>query len=699
MVENWAYIDFEFNESSEKHPNLVCCCITTVDTEYGKEHFDFWLHYDAQGKHSLIEKLLQLQSLGFVFVAYAAEAEARCFLALGLNPTTFKWLDLFLEYRCLLNQNHSLAYGKQLIKGKEVFTRAPSKNKYSLSEEELLDVNKSKPEDGLAAAVFKLLGKKIDTAFKDSVRSLILSKPAKFTDEEQRTIVEYCRSDIECLSRLREAQLKEYFRLTTNCREERRFLFKEMLSRGEYAARSAKMVSSGYPIDIIKTRAFVSRVTDILASVQTEINELFPSISPFTRGTDYQYSWSQTRTREWIFRWLKANPGKRWMLTKGKKYSLALAAWERNFHFRHTYPKDNFGAQMLRYLRIKQNLHGFVPKKGGKSDERTFWDAVGSDNRVRPYFNIYGSQSARSQPSSISFIPLKSAWMRVLISPRPGRAICGIDYSSQEFLLAALLSGDKAMLAAYESGDPYLWFGKASGGIPKDGTKKTHSTLRNAYKSTTLGLQYGMGDEALAGKISQDTGQRVTKLQANKYSSLFWKVFRGYGKYNRDILFSYNRYGHIKLPCGWYMWGDNDNERSVKNVPVQGAGSSIMRRAVARAQDMGLEVIFTLHDAIYIEFDSDKLNDSVCALAQAMDMGFRDVFQHSHMKDHANIRLEASVWSPDYLEEKEILMPYSPIMDAMPTTISTLYIDERAAEEYEQFKGYLEPLDYDSIEI
>ena len=294
---NWAYIDFEFNQSNHEHPNLVCACITERAPSTPYKDTDWWLHNDKEKQAELKEYLERLNSEGYVFAAYAVEAEARCFLALGLDPNKFKWVDLFLEYRMLLNHNHDLAYGKQLIKGQFRITKPPSRNKYVMTEEERDDADKSKPEDGLAAAVFKLLGKKLDTAFKADTRELILSEPDEFTDEERATILEYCRSDIECLPRLREKQVHYVCRLLGHSKVEVTRLFEEMLIRGDYAARSAKMVSLGYPIDVEKTRVFTSQVRQIIESVQTEINELFPDIRPFTRERDYQYSWSQVRTR------------------------------------------------------------------------------------------------------------------------------------------------------------------------------------------------------------------------------------------------------------------------------------------------------------------------------------------------------------------------------------------------------------------
>ena len=40
------------------------------------------------------------------------------------------------------------------------------------------------------------------------------------------------------------------------------------------------------------------------------------------------------------------------------------------------------------------------------------------------------------------------------------------DFSQQEFAIAAALSGDEKMQAAYRSGDPYLSFARQAGAVP-----------------------------------------------------------------------------------------------------------------------------------------------------------------------------------------------------------------------------------------
>jgi DNA polymerase-1 len=68
-----------------------------------------------------------------------------------------------------------------------------------------------------------------------------------------------------------------------------------------------------------------------------------------------------------------------------------------------------------------------------------------------------------------------------------------VDWSQQEFGIAASRSDDPAMMGAYQSGDPYPAFGKQAGRIPPDGTKKTHGADRELFKACVLGVQYGRG--------------------------------------------------------------------------------------------------------------------------------------------------------------------------------------------------------------
>lgn len=551
------FLDFEFSRVVERDVNLVSC--VTFD---GNETKKFWLH-NSNFNQDLLKEYLQKFDR---FVAYSAIAECRCFLTLGLDPLKYKWVDLFLEYRCLSNHSDELNYGEQLVEGKVKKVSKP-RAKWEKSDS---DEAGFKPTHSLAEATFKLLGVIRDTEHKTAMRNLVISDPEKFSDDEMLAILDYGVDDVKDLlpmyKVMKDKYLKRDLRLTGN-----KLLF-EMQLRGRYSAHTAIMERNGYPIDVRKTKNFSNSVGAIMYDCQKEINSLFPTIQPFKWDRKLQkFKWDQKATRAWI-RTLDKKILERWRMTDGGKkekpdLSLAMEAFTDFFDFKHDYPKDNFGAQMVRFLKLKQNLFGFVSSPDKK--RKSFWDYVGSDGMVRPYMNIYGAQTSRTQPGT-GFMFLKPAWMRALVVPPKGKAMAGIDFGSQEFLLSALLSNDLEMIEAYMSGDPYLAFGKLRGVIPQDGTKASHKIEREMCKSSVLGISYAMTKYGLAIKMTADTGKICTEDEAQEWINEFYNAFPDLAEYKKDIEDQYEEDGFIKLQCGWYLWGDNENPRSVGNFPVQG---------------------------------------------------------------------------------------------------------------------------------
>jgi len=673
-------IDFEYNQSSEPQLNLVCCAL-----EYGQGTKSIWLHNNQENKERLKKKLLQLNDEGYIFLAYSVVAEGRSFMALGINPAKIKWIDLYLEYRCLTNHNHELQYGKQLIDGRKLITKPP-KSKWQQTEEEKKKANSSKPQHNLSACVYKLLGKVIDTGHKKDMRDLIISNPAEFTEREKKDILKYCESDIKYLRPLLDKVNQNYVKLIDRCddKEEnaqfKKALGSEMLNRADYAARTAIMEEKGYPINVEWTKNFSNSVYYIIKECQEDINSQFPDNPPFKwNRREFRYSWNQTLTKEWV---KNSGLAEEWVLTDKGAFSLSLEAFTKHFQYRHDYPRGNFGAQIVRYLKLKQSLNGFLPK-GPNSKTKSFWDAVGSDGRVRSFMGIYGAQSSRSQPSATSFLFLKSAWMRSLCEPPKGKYLGAYDYGSEEFLLSGLWAPDLKMIEAYESGDVYLFFAKLAGAVPTDGMRKDYEEVRDRFKSTTLGISYLMSKYGLAKKLTADTGVETSTEEAQTLINDFDAAFTEFSFARED---EYERYlveKRTKLPCGWYMWGDNDNFRSVSNCPIQGLGASLMRRAVQLAQDRGLTVIFTLHDALYIEGDIGNEKEDMDTLAECMDEAFKYYFRNDEeVKDRANVRLDGYVWSREF-EVGEIITNNGNKLD-----VYDIYIDPRAKSEYKKFSKY-----------
>ena len=69
--------------------------------------------------------------------------------------------------------------------------------------------------------------------------------------------------------------------------------------------------------------------------------------------------------------------------------------------------------------------------------------------------------------------------------------------------MAAALSGDTALQAAYRTGDCYLAFAKQASAVPQDATKQTHKSARELFKQCVLACAVRHGAEALALRIAQ----------------------------------------------------------------------------------------------------------------------------------------------------------------------------------------------------
>lgn len=663
-------IDFEFNQTVEPQVNLVCAA--TLDLATGEKK-TWWLH-KSNDRSPLKDYLKKFDTI----LSYAAVAEARSFLALGLNPLDWNFIDLFLEYRLVCNHNDNLNWGKQLVDGRVKFVKKPLP-KWERSDDDSEAGTGFRPTHSLAEATYKLTGQIRDTDHKSRMRDLIISGPDSFNGADAQAILDYCLEDVVHLPELKNKIYSEFCRLVGNDSDHVHSYMDEAFTRARYAAHTAIMESFGYPIDVEKTRNFSDQVPSILAECQREINQLFPSIKPFKwNKLKQQFTWDQKKTRAWI---AEHHDVERWPKTDTGAISLALDAWTSKYNFSHDYPTDNFGAQMVRYLKLKQSLYGFSANTASK--KRTFWDSVGSDGRARAYLNIYGAQSSRSQPAATGFMFLKPAWMRALVQPKPGRFMSGIDYGSQEFFISALESRDQNMIQAYLSGDPYLAFGKIAGIIPPDGTKATHKFERNACKSTVLGISYLMTKYGLAIKLSNDTGREWDEDEAQEQIDLFYEAFPDLAEYQTWIQECYREDGYIKLPCGWYMFGDNPNHRSVTNMRIQGFGASVMRKAVDLAVAQGCNVSFTLHDALYIE-DEIGAEHKIKVLRDCMREAFAHYFPDEQKDVARKIKLDPFAWSPDFKPDSEI------DVGGWLVPANDLYLDERAERDYKLFSRYFD---------
>ena len=245
---------------------------------------------------------------------------------------------------------------------------------------------------------------------------------------------------------------------------------------------------------------------------------------------------------------------------------------------------------------------------------------IGPDGRCRTSIRPFAAKTSRNQPSNARYPFGTFRGLRSLMKPSPGFGIAYLDFSSQEFLVAAALSGDRMMLDAYASGDVYLAFAKQAGAVPADATKGSHPRERALFKACVLAVQYGMEAESLASRTGTDvaTARELLRLHRTTYRD-FWA-------WSDNVVDVAVLAGEYRTVYGWplHVPGSDANghplvnARSVRNFPVQANAAEILRVACVRLVNAGVRVCGPVHDAVLLEAPLDVLDDVVRQSQQIM---------------------------------------------------------------------------------
>jgi DNA polymerase I len=239
---------------------------------------------------------------------------------------------------------------------------------------------------------------------------------------------------------------------------------------------------------------------------------------------------------------------------------------------------------------------------------------VGPDGRNRCLMSPFGTITGRCAPSTSRFLFARPAWMRSLVRPGEGRALAYVDWSSQEYGVGAVLSGDPAMTADYQAGDPYLGFARRIGMVPPGATKQTHRAERDLIKAVILGTQYGMGEQALAARVGRPVAYARELLRAHRLTyRKFWAWSDG------AVNLALFR-GRLWTRFGWETHaGANPNPRSLANFPCQANAADMLRLAACFACEAGVMLDATVHDAVLVDAPAGDIGAAVGAARRAMD--------------------------------------------------------------------------------
>ena len=441
---------------------------------------------------------------------------------------------------------------------------------------------------------------------KNEIRNLAI-RGEPFTAREQADLIDYCQSDVDALARLLLAM-------------ESKLDLPRALLRGRYMKAAARIEHTGIPIDA----PLLSRLRDHWEQLKDRLIQTIDADYSIYEGRTFK----QVRFAQYL-----ADKGIPWLRLPSGALDL----------------KDNTFRDMARAYPQLAPLKELRASLGQMRLEEL---AVGQDGRNRRLLSAFRARTGRNQPSNTKFIFGPAVWLRGLIRPEPGWGLAYIDWSQQEFGIAAALSGDQAMRDAYTSGDPYLAFAGQAGAVPPDATKASHPEVREQFKACALAVQYGMGAEALAAKIGQPS------FRARELLNLHKRTYRDFWHWSGSALDTAMLKGSLPTVFGWRLnTGANANPRSIQNFPMQANGAEMLRLACCLVTESGIKVCAPVHDALLIEAPLAELDETVKHTQQLMAEASQIVLDGFCLRSDAEV-----VRYPDRYTDKRGAVMWATVM-------------------------------------
>ncbi|MDB4409323.1 DNA polymerase [Gammaproteobacteria bacterium] len=473
----------------------------------------------------------------------------------------------------------------------------------------------------------------IGIAEKDTMRDLIISG-GPWSESEKIKILDYCQTDVDALANLLPKM-------------ERHLDLPRAILRGRYMKAAAVMEHNGVPVDSETLEQFREHWETIQAELIREIDKDFLVFEGRTFKVD---RWAQ---------WLIDNEIPWPRLPSG---ALDL--------------KDDTFRQMARAFPAVAPMREL---RVSLSQMRLSELAVGPDSRNRCLLSPFRAKTGRNQPSNAKFIFGPAVWLRGLIKPRSGYGLAYVDWSQQEFGIAGALSGDLAMMNAYQSGDPYLAFAKQAGAAPDEATKKTHGAIREQFKACVLAVQYGMGEESLAQRIGQPV------IRARELLRLHQETYRDFWAWSGACVDYANLHGKLWTVFGWNLnTGRETKSRTLQNYPMQANGAEMLRLACCLVVEAGITVCAPIHDAILIEAPLNELPNTINRTQALMAEASRVVLSGFELRTDADVirypdryedgrgqvmwRTVADILS-DILRPQTCALAYQDLLTGVPTPV------------------------------
>ena len=251
------------------------------------------------------------------------------------------------------------------------------------------------------------------------------------------------------------------------------------------------------------------------------------------------------------------------------------------------------------------------------------------DDRIHTTFtqNVTATGRLSSVNPNLQNIPVRSEEgrrIRTGFVAEKGKKLVSADYSQFELRLAAVLSGDIALISDFNAGiDIHTKTAADVFNVPMEEVTKAQ---RRAAKTINFGVMYGMSARGLAEATGMYFGQ------AKKFIEDYFTVRRPIREYLDRILKQAKEAGYVETYYGRRRPTPDVKsanfiirqaaERAAQNMPIQGTEADLMKRAMMQVDAKlpeGADLILQVHDSMIVECEENQVEEVSRILKETME--------------------------------------------------------------------------------
>ncbi|ASR86497.1 DNA polymerase I [Mycobacterium phage Changeling] len=243
--------------------------------------------------------------------------------------------------------------------------------------------------------------------------------------------------------------------------------------------------------------------------------------------------------------------------------------------------------------------------KWRKTWVQKFLDTRDFEDRCHTFINPLQARTSRMSITGIpaQTLPASASEVRRCFLAEEGDVMASIDYQTQELRVLAALSGDKAMIEAFENGADLHQMTADAAGVP-----------RKVGKTANFQKVYGGGAGALADAVG------ISVQTAKRVHAAFSKTYPGVESLSKKLAMEAGRNGYIINPMGRRLPVDSARTYSALNYMIQSSSRDVTCRALIRLHEAGYTPYLRLpiHDEIVASLPAEAATEAAAHIGQLM---------------------------------------------------------------------------------